>query len=236
MNFRERTVQQDTKWNAFVAGFCALAMAAGLPIPEAKARDATGAITQAQNIKARTQSTRLNKKRQTSPTSGEGQYFIEFRSRYALSYGHTFAVFGRLNARGQIIESEVAGLHPAGDTSVPWTIGHLVPVPAETGASDGDLEDYYISNRYRILLSKDEYVKITGYIRQLKASSPLWHAALYNCNAFAGDIARFMGLRTPFTWLRPQQFIEHLREMNAGRQDAADTASYSSHVDRKPMR
>jgi len=26
----------------------------------------------------------------------EGQYFIEFRSRYALTYGHTYAVFGRL--------------------------------------------------------------------------------------------------------------------------------------------
>src|SRR3712207_2628308 len=27
-----------------------------------------------------------------------GQPFIEFRSRHALSYGHTFVVFGRLNA------------------------------------------------------------------------------------------------------------------------------------------
>ena len=229
-------MQQDTKRNSLVACLCALAMAIGLPIPEPRARDAAGPPTQAQNIYARAYPTHLGTKRQTALTSGAGQHFIDFRSRYALSYGHTFVVFGQLNARGQIIESEVAGLHPAGDSSGPWTIGHVVPVPAETGASDGDLDDRYISNRYRILLSNDEYIKIADYISKLKASSPLWHAALYNCNAFAGDIAKFMGLHVPFTWISPQEFIERLREMNVGHQDAADAPSRLSHVDRQPMR
>ena len=86
-----------------------------------------------------------------------GAYYIEFRSRYAQSYGHTFAMFGRLNARGQIVEREVAGLHPAGDSPVPWMIGHLVFVPSETGPSDGDLEEKYVSARYRVVLSESEY-------------------------------------------------------------------------------
>ena len=29
-------------------------------------------------------------------TSGAGQYYFEFRSRYAWDYGHTFVVFGRV--------------------------------------------------------------------------------------------------------------------------------------------
>ena len=30
------------------------------------------------------------------------RYFIEFRSRYALSYGHTYVVFGRVNEAGRV--------------------------------------------------------------------------------------------------------------------------------------
>src|SRR5919107_666399 len=63
-----------------------------------------------------------------------GKYFVEFRSRYALSYGHTFLVHGRLNDKGEIGElsaKNVAGFHPMGDGPELWTVGHVVPVPAE---------------------------------------------------------------------------------------------------------
>ncbi|TJW37433.1 MAG: hypothetical protein E5X59_32915, partial [Mesorhizobium sp.] len=68
----------------------------------------------------------------------------------------------------------------------------------------------------RVLLTEAEYRKVVASIRKLQASSPLWHASLYNCNAFVADIARSMGYKTPGTWLRPQQFITKLREMNGG--------------------
>jgi hypothetical protein len=146
-----------------------------------------------------------------------GAYYIEFRSRYAQSYGHTFAMFGRLNARGQIVEREVAGLHPAGDSPVPWMIGHLVFVPSETGPSDGDLEEKYVSARYRVVLSESEYQRVTTHIKELQASSPVWHAVTYNCNAFVADIAKFMGLQTPSsTLLYPADFINSMRELNKG--------------------
>lgn len=150
--------------------------------------------------------------------AGPGAYFIEFRSRYALSYGHTFAAFGRLNSRGQIISREVAGLHPAGDSSVPWMIGHIVPVPSETGPSDGDLEDQYISNRYRVTMNEADYTKLVAKIRQMQRSTPLWSATAYNCNSFVSDIARYMGLRGDVSPLRkPADFIAELRRVNGGR-------------------
>lgn len=141
-------------------------------------------------------------------------YYLEFRARSAESYGHTFAMFGRRNAKGDILTREVAGLHPASTSDVPYVLGHIIPVPSETGPSDGDLEDQYMTARYRLDLSKAEYDDVVGYIRELQASSPVWHAVLYNCSAFVGDIARYIGLRAPSSLLFPETYINTLRELN----------------------
>jgi hypothetical protein len=153
-----------------------------------------------------------------------GQYFVEFRARYALSYGHTFLVHGRLNAKGQVGElsaKNVAGFHPAGDGPELWTVGHLMPVPAETGPSDGDLEEEYVSARYRVLVSEGEYRRVAAYIKSKQASSTPWHAVLYNCNAWIGDVARFMGLKAPDShWLLPADYINAMRRLNTEQQVA----------------
>jgi hypothetical protein len=151
-----------------------------------------------------------------SPQQREGRYYIEFRSRYALSYGHTYVIFGRLDKSGNVIDREVAGLHPASNSAVPYVLGHYIPVPAETGESDGDLDDRYRSASWRVTLSETEYNKVVAYIRKLQAKSRFWQATVYNCNAFVGDIARSMGYKTPGIWLRPQQYVTKLREMNGG--------------------
>ncbi|QPB20094.1 hypothetical protein [Rhizobium sp. 007] len=144
----------------------------------------------------------------------DGQYFVEFRSRYALSYGHTYVIFGRLNKAGGMVNPEVAGLAPATNDTGPYVLGHFVPVPAETGASDGDLEEAYRSASWRVLLTPSEYDDTVASIRKLKAKSKFWQASVYNCNAFVAEIARSMGYKAPSIWLRPQQFVTQLREMN----------------------
>ena len=45
-------------------------------------------------------------------TSGAGQYYFEFRSRYAWDYGHTFVVFGRVGERPN--RNNVAGAFAEG--------------------------------------------------------------------------------------------------------------------------
>ena len=217
-------------------GLCGLALSVGLAIPVAHAQDAvpTTDASAATEAAPKLQKPTPAKKKAYKATNrrtakkSSNRYFIEFRSRYALSYGHTFLAHGRLNARGEIVESEIAGLHPAGAGPELWTIGHLVPVPSETGPSDGDLEEQYISARYRIDLNEAEYKDVVAFIRKLQASSPVWHAALYNCNKFVGVIAEHMGLRTPPSIQRPQDFITNLREMNTGRKHADATASLAS--------
>jgi hypothetical protein len=154
-------------------------------------------------------------------TSGSGQYYIEFRSRYAWDYGHTYVVHGRVGEAPN--KNSVAGLSPVGDDATAWVIGHYVPVPAETGWTDGDLEDKYVSARYRVLMNKDQYDRTLAYIKELQSRSHTWSAELYNCNAFVADIANFMGLKVPSsTLIYPKVFVNNLRKINTGHPEAAD--------------
>ena len=146
--------------------------------------------------------------------TGQYQYFVEFRSRYALTYGHTYVVFGRVNAAGAMISPEVAGLAPASHSAVPYVLGHFVPVPSETGWSDGDLEEKYRSASWRVIARPGPIPGGRRLYSEAAGLISLWQASVYNCNAFVADIAHFMGYKTPGIWYRPQQFITKLRELN----------------------
>ena len=159
--------------------------------------------------------------RRAAATSGSGQYYFEFRSRQAWDYGHTFVVFGRVGEAPS--KNNVAGLSPKGDDPSMWVMGHYVPVPSDTGWTDGDLEDKYITSRYRVLVSKEQYDRTVAYIRQLQAKSTTWSVEMYNCNAFVADIAKFMGLKAPSsTWIYPKVFVSNMRKINTGHPEAAD--------------
>ena len=153
-------------------------------------------------------------------TASARPYFLEFRARNAAQYGHTFVLFGRVGSKGTI-----AGFHPAGDrpdcvncSALPWIIGHLIPVPAETGPSDGDDEpELYLTARYRIMLTAAEYKIVVAHIKSKQADSKMWQALFNNCNQFAAEIAEFMGLQTPSTWNPSRLFVEGLRDLNGGK-------------------
>ena len=104
-------------------------------------------------------------------------------------------------------------------------IGHIIPVPSETGASDGDYEDEYIIARYRIYLSEAEYKPILATMREWQGSTPLWHAAVYNCNAFVGSVARHMGLETQNPVVAhlqlPKDYVEGIRDLNGAKMCSA---------------
>ncbi|MGB8039653.1 MAG: hypothetical protein WCF39_16400 [Pseudolabrys sp.] len=160
----------------------------------------------------------------TAPSSYR-PYFVEFRSRAAATYGHMYVIYGQLNGRGEIIKSDIAGLHPAGDANdcdncsvITWTLGHLLFVPSETGASDGDLEEKYVTARYRVMVDAATFKKVSAHINKLKTDQRVWHALLHNCVSFGNDIAGSLGLKTPtFIWMEPKDYVESLRELNGGK-------------------
>ncbi|WP_407152064.1 hypothetical protein [Bradyrhizobium sp. ORS 86] len=146
-------------------------------------------------------------------TSVRGPYYVDFRARTAASYGHAFVWYGKTSER----QVEVAGLHPKGDT-LPYVLGHLMWVPSETGASYGDLDVQYLTASYRVYLSEPDAKKVFAYIKHLQATSPVWNAETTNCTAFIGQIAAFMGLKTPFHLMKPEEYVNQLKAMNGGRQ------------------
>jgi hypothetical protein len=143
---------------------------------------------------------------------GKGPYYVDFRARTAASWGHAFVWYGKTSER----KVEVAGLTPAGDTAA-YVLGYVTWVPSETGASYGDLDPDYLLASYRVYLSEADAKKVFAYIKKLQANSPVWSAEVSNCTAFIGDIASFMGLKVPLRWLRPENYVNTLKEMNGGR-------------------
>ncbi len=154
----------------------------------------------------------------TRPSHG-GRFFVDFRARTAASYGHAFLWYGRLKEDGRVGAVEVAGLHPATDSVVPYILGHLIPVPAETGKSYGDLDEQYLTASYRVYLTEAQAKHVFAYIRQKQASSPIWQAGTVNCTGFISDVAGYMGLRTPAlpTLMYPENLVKEIKRLNGGR-------------------
>jgi hypothetical protein len=144
-------------------------------------------------------------------------YFVEFRSRGAQSFGHTFVLFGRLGEGNRFASYKVAGLHPKGD-SAQYTMGLWMPVAADTGPSDGDVDEQFMTARYCVTLTEAEYNRLVPYIRQLQSEHKTWHGPTYNCNSFGMDVAKFVGLDTPNPNANlPKELIERLAELNKNR-------------------
>lgn len=144
---------------------------------------------------------------------GAGRYYVDFRARTAASYGHAFVWYGRTDDP----MVEVAGLHPATESVVPYIVGHVLPVPAETGPSYGDLDEQYVTAHYRVYLSEPDAKKVFAYIKHLQSISLLWHGPTYNCITFIGTIATYMGLKTPMPMMYPEDYVKKLEEINGGR-------------------
>ncbi len=144
-------------------------------------------------------------------SSAKGPYYVDFRARTAASWGHAFVWYGKSSERAV----DVAGLTPAGDT-LQYMLGYVMWVPSETGASYGDLDPEYLTASYRVYLNEADAMKVFAYIKKLQASSPVWSAEISNCTNFIGEIASYMGLKTPPRWERPETYVNDLKKLNGG--------------------
>ena len=157
-------------------------------------------------------------------SSGGKDYFLEFRARNAYSYGHASVVLGTLNEKGQVpVDSkgvlvkgrtEVAGLHPRTRSIVPFSVGHVLPVLAETGWSDGDSEDEYVTARYTLKLTERQFKRVAAQVRKRKENSPVWHAVAASCVTFIRGVAYDIGLRTPKRPHLPTGFVSSIKVLN----------------------
>jgi hypothetical protein len=141
---------------------------------------------------------------------GNGKhYFIEFRARPSTYIGHTFIVYGRLGANGEVVERRIAGLIPEVDAFR----GLIFPV-------HGSVREYKDDTRlparvvYRLRLSAAQYTRVAATVRQMQATEHRWHALFFNCNDFAIEIAEALKLWRPPSLLPPDVWVASLRAMN----------------------
>src|SRR5438034_1299968 len=163
-----RDPRTKTRGLALGVGLCAVAIAAGLQVQVANAQDkpaATPASAQAQ-------------------TNSKAVYYVDFRARTAASYGHAFVWYGRADQK----QIEVAGLHPATENVIPYILGHVIPVPSETGKSYGDLDEEYVTASYRVYMTEAEARDVFAFIKRLQARSPMWNAATWNSIDTSGGV------------------------------------------------
>jgi hypothetical protein len=223
----------------FLAG---LATALGLQAPlahDARAQNSATVAPAASSASTAPRTSASAAPRTTVSSTAAGRYspgkrfFVEFRARHANTYGHLYVMYGEVNERREVIRSEIAGLFPSGDkhhcldcSATYWTLGHVVPVPSEIGASDGDLEEQFVDARFRVWIDAARYKRLVEYIKQRKSNKLPWHAFLNNCVTFGRDVAVFLDLKVPFVIaatpsvvMFPDALVNMLREENGAHQE-----------------
>jgi hypothetical protein len=147
----------------------------------------------------------------TAPSAG---HYIEFRAASIGTYGHSYVVYGRLNARGEPADTHYTDRHPVGNYGL-MAIGHVLPVPANTRWNPEVLK-LPISSSYRHKLTAAQYQNLLREIRVAQAEkSPTWQAIANNCNHYAARLARAAGLKAPDDLQLSYGFVPSLRALNA---------------------
>ena len=142
------------------------------------------------------------------------QYFVEFRARSGGMLGHTFIVYGRMDGRGRALDARYAGLYPHERyEQALMTFGPLVTATAYVGTDKADRTKPIIAT-YRRRLNAEEFARLQYAVHRLQTGKPRWHFIFQNCNDFAGQIAREIGLWIPPNMMMPKAYIRGLRALN----------------------
>lgn len=141
------------------------------------------------------------------------QYFVDFRARRGALFGHTFIVYGRLGDQGQLLDVAYAGNYPA-DGRLGLIVGSFIPVRTRIGPVKDDFTDP-ATIIYRRRLNAVQFARLNAAVRHVRATERYWHLGFFNCNDFAVEMARSIGLRSPMPWQIPHAFITGLRVLNA---------------------
>lgn len=149
-----------------------------------------------------------------APAASSGGYYIEFRAARIGTYGHSYVVYGRLNARGEPADFHYTDRHPVGNYGL-MALGHVLPVPANT-KWDPEVLTLPISSTYRHRLTAVQYQNLLRAVRTAQAEkSPTWNALANNCNHYVAGLARAAGLKAPINLQLSYDFVPTMRELNA---------------------
>jgi hypothetical protein len=155
------------------------------------------------------------------------RYVVEFRARDGGVFGHTYVAYGLTDRDGRLRRPHYAGFYPSGVLSQTALLAIFV-TPAKVGSEPWD-KTKRTEMVYRRALSSRDYARLVRDVDDLRRIRPFWHLILYNCNSFAADVARWMGLRVPSTLQVPKDFVQQLYVLN--RRDGAGMAYAAARAD-----
>lgn len=140
-------------------------------------------------------------------------YYVEFHSRPSIISGHTYLVYGALDERGYPKEQIVTGFFPEG--RIFGLFAGMIAMPGRIDKSymDQKLPDM---NVYRRNITAEQYGRLNAFVDREKGKTKVWNMFVNNCNDFAADAARAIGLNVPSgRFMPPALFIMTLSDMNA---------------------
>ena len=155
------------------------------------------------------------------------RYVVEFRARDGGVFGHTYVAYGLTDRDGRLRRPHYAGFYPSGVLSQTALLAIFV-TPAKVRSEPWD-KTKRTEMVYRRALSARDYARLVRDVDDLRRIRPFWHLILYNCNSFAADVARWMGLRVPSTLQVPKDFVQQLYVLN--RRDGAGMAYAAARAD-----
>ena len=137
------------------------------------------------------------------------RYFVEFRARDGLTgFGHGYIVYGRLDAQGEVIESQLVGYSDGDNGAI-----HIYVPHATIGPLHKDFTDVPTAI-YRRVLTTDQYRALNTKIRDIRRARPPFHMLFMNCTDFLGEIAESIGLHRPPVPMTPTPLVHWLRAFN----------------------
>ena len=86
-------------------------------------------------------------------------------------------------------------------------------MPGEVG-TDRDDRKRPPTMIYRRRLSPAAFERLASVMQRQRRRPQLWNLLFYNCNSFAAEMAKSIGLRTPSTLELPNDFVRGLYAMN----------------------
>src|SRR3954454_14740338 len=114
---------------------------------------------------------------------------------------------------GKPVDAHYADLHPMGNYLI-MAVGHVLPVPANTGWGP-DVLKLPVGSSYMRPLDAAHYARLQVALKEAQAQrQPYWNAVTNNCNHFVGELAQAIGLRVPPDFQVSYLFVPALRRMN----------------------
>lgn len=210
------SLEQSTDGNSLIIG---LASAPQIdPAETAAKRRAEQLYRQIKHGKCKGEWGPKPKRLEAKRINPQDPYYIEIRMRNTplMPVGHTFVVYGKLDANGEPLDERMAMLAPLGGYAGA-SLAAAIPVPGVLTPYGDDCR-IRPETSYRVSLNAQRYEKLLLALQAAKAKRPVYMLFAQNCNHFTQRMADAVGIKPPRNKYVPAvDYLYDMIEANEGK-------------------